>query len=170
MAIDKSTKRSMLQVANMVGDLIEFWGFRRNMGRLWCVLYLHEKPMSAEELRNFLEVSSGTISMTLGELQQWQVVRKVKVAKERREYFEAETDIWKMVSRVFRERELGEIQRSIEVFEAARKSFGEKDSFVDGRVKELLELSRIGDSLLRGILDGDSVNASPLAMLNLSKS
>jgi DNA-binding transcriptional regulator GbsR (MarR family) len=167
----------MLRVAEMVGALIEFWGFKRNMGRLWCVLFLHDRPMSAEELRHFLSVSTGTISTTLGELQRWQVVRKAEVPQERREYYEAETNIWTMVSRVFRERELGEIERSITLFREARETFKsqiasepadtEELEFADRRVKELLELSKIGQALLSGILAGDSINASPLALFKL---
>ena len=167
----------MLQVAEMVGALIEFWGFKRNMGRLWCVLFLHDRPMSAEELRQFLSVSTGTMSTTLGELQRWQVVRKAEVPQERREYYEAETNIWTMVSRVFRERELGEIERSITLFRDARETFktqieaepadARELTFADGRVKELLELSKIGQALLSGILAGDSIDASPLALFKL---
>lgn len=169
----------MLRVAEMVGSLIEFWGFKRNMGRLWCVLFLHDRPMSAEELRNVLSVSTGTISTTLGELQRWQVVRKADVPQERREYYEAETNIWTMVSRVFRERELEEIEHSIKLFRETRETFkaqieaestdAKELEFADGRVKELLELSKIGQALLSGILAGDSIDASPLALFNLPK-
>ena len=171
------TQAAMLQVAEMVGALIEFWGFKRNMGRLWCVLFLHDRPMSAEELRSFLSVSTGTISTTLGELQRWQVVRKADAPQERREFYVAETNIWTMVSRVFRERELGEIERSISLFREARETFKsqivalpedvKQIEFADGRVKELLELAKIGQTLLSGILAGDSINASPLALFKL---
>ena len=40
---------------------------------------------------------------------------------ERRDYYEPETSIWKMVSRVFRERELVHIREAISAFEAAQK-------------------------------------------------
>ena len=42
-------------------------------------------------------------------------------AGERREHYEAETNIWKPVSRVFRERELRWIQTALEAFERARQ-------------------------------------------------
>ena len=37
-------------VSDVVGKLIEFWGFKRNMGRIWSVLYLSPDPLSAEEI------------------------------------------------------------------------------------------------------------------------
>ena len=32
-------------VSDVVGRLIEFWGFKRNMGRIWAVLYLSPEPL-----------------------------------------------------------------------------------------------------------------------------
>ena len=52
-------------VSDVVGRLIEFWGFKRNMGRIWAVLYLSPEPLSAEDLRQLLQLSSGAVSMTL---------------------------------------------------------------------------------------------------------
>src|SRR5688572_21431898 len=37
-------------VSDVVGRLIEFWGSKRNMGRIWAVLYLSPEPLSAEDL------------------------------------------------------------------------------------------------------------------------
>ena len=57
---------------------------------------------------------------------QWGIVKKAWVVGERREHYEAETSIWKMVSRVFRERELNWIKTALEAFEAAGKELGEQ--------------------------------------------
>src|SRR5262245_35976917 len=73
-----------LLVSDAVGRLIEFWGFKRNMGRVWAVLYLSPDPLSADDLRHALKISSGAVSMTLSELQRWGVVRKVWVQGERK--------------------------------------------------------------------------------------
>ena len=50
-------------------------------------------------------MSAGAVSMTLSELQRWGVVRRVWRPGERKEFFEAETDFWKMISKVVSERE-----------------------------------------------------------------
>lgn len=101
-----------LQVADAVGALMEFWGFKRAMGRMWTILYLSEEPLSAQTLGERLSMSAGAVSMTLQELQKWGAVRKTWRPGERRDYYEPETSIWKMVSRVFRQRELLQIRRS----------------------------------------------------------
>src|SRR5260221_7810495 len=109
------------EVADTVGALMEFWGFKRVMGRVWSMLYLRGEPLGAADLCDALEISSGAASMALAELEHWAVVRRSRKPGDRREYFEAETDIWKMISRVFRERELIQIERALEVFDRARE-------------------------------------------------
>ncbi len=111
---------AVLEVADAVGELIESWGFKRNMGRMWAVLYLEDHPLTAAELGERLGLSTGAVSMLLAELSQWTAIKKAWVVGERREHYEAETDIWKMVSRVFRERELRWIRTARERVRARR--------------------------------------------------
>src|SRR5580704_988545 len=89
------------------------------MGRVWSVLYLSPDPLSAEDLRHLLKLSSGAVSMTLSELGRWGVVKRVWVQGERKDFFVAEVQLWKMISRVFHERERVEIVSAVEAFESA---------------------------------------------------
>ena len=41
----------ILRVADAIGGLMEAWGFKRNMGRVWALLYLEKVPMSAADYR-----------------------------------------------------------------------------------------------------------------------
>lgn len=91
--------------ADAIGDVIEHWGFRKALGRAWTVLYLHGDALAAADLGERLQMSAGAVSMALTELQRWGVVRKVWIPGERRDFFEAETDFWKMISKVVHERE-----------------------------------------------------------------
>src|ERR1700734_1524444 len=106
-------------VSDVVGRLIQFWGFKRNMGRVWTVLYLSPEPLSADDLRATLKLSSGAVSMTLSELARWGVVRKVWIQGERKDFYAAEVQLWRMISRVFSERERSEILSAIDAFEEA---------------------------------------------------
>src|SRR2546430_4278868 len=120
----RDQERDLLhEVADAVGALMEFWGFKRVMGRVWTLLYLRGEALSASELCDQLSISAGAASMALSELEHWSVVRRIRRQGDRREYFEAETDIWKMISRVLRERELSQIERALEVFDRAREKF-----------------------------------------------
>lgn len=164
------------RVAEVVGGLMEFWGFKAVMGRLWAVLYLSPEPLAAAEIGERLSASAGSISMALTDLQKWGVVKKTWRPGERRDYYEPETSIWKMVSRVFRERELVFVRGAIEAFDAARKMVqaarakaGPEDrkrlKFIEGRLDALLVLSRVGEGLLNMVLAGGQVDLKPIATL-----
>ena len=160
-------------VSDVVGKLIEFWGFKRNMGRIWSVLYLSPDPLSAEDLRQSLKLSSGAVSMTVNELLRWGVVRKVWVQRERKDFYTAEVQLWRMISRVFNEREKSEIVMAIESFEEALVEVGKLRNSSDPktraraelqyeRIKQLLELAKLGKRLIETLLATAKIDADPL--------
>jgi DNA-binding transcriptional regulator GbsR (MarR family) len=143
------------------------------MGRLWTVLYLENRPLSAAELGERLSLSTGAISMLLTEMQEWGAVKKAWVPGERREYFEPETSIWKMVSRVFRERELVWITTAAEAFEQARAHLAAAPApddadaaararLIRDRVGGLAQLTHVTATLMEAGLRGESVDALPI--------
>lgn len=98
-------REAELLAADAIGDVIEHWGFRKALGRVWTVMYLQGEAVSAGDIQERLQMSAGAVSMALTELQRWAVVRRVWRPGERREFYEAETDFWKMISKVVQERE-----------------------------------------------------------------
>ena len=160
-------------VSDVVGRLIEFWGFKRNMGRIWAILYLSPDPMSAEDLRLALKISSGAVSMTLSELLRWGVVRKVWVQGERKDFYTAEVHLWRMISRVFNEREKSEVVMAIEAFEEALAEVSKLRHASDPkiraraelqyeRIRQLLELAKLGKKLLDTLVATAKIDAEPL--------
>jgi len=162
-----------LLVSDTVGRLMQFWGFKRNMGRVWGLLYLSPVPLGAKDLRARLTLSAGAVSMTLSELGRWGVVKKVWVQGERQDYFAAETNLWKMVSRVLNERERAEIVAAVEALETAAAEVSRDRRSSDPairrraalqaeRVGQLLELARLGRSLLDALLASAKLDIGPL--------
>jgi DNA-binding transcriptional regulator GbsR (MarR family) len=157
---------AVLKVADAVGALMESWGFRRNMGRMWAVLYLEDHPLTAADLGERLGLSTGAVSMLVNELIQWGIVTKTWVVGERREHYAAETSIWKMISRVFRERELRWIRTAHEAFAAARAELeagsDERHQLIASRVAGLTQLAEVGAHLLETMLEGEAVDSLPI--------
>jgi HTH-type transcriptional regulator, glycine betaine synthesis regulator len=174
---------AVLKVADAVGALMEAWGFRRNMGRMWAVLYLEDHPLTAADLGDRLGLSTGAVSMLVNELEQWGIIKKTWVVGERREHFAAETSIWKMISRVFRERELRWIRTARDAFAAAgdefeRRSREDQDDpgaraarepadddrhrLIASRVAGLTQLAEVGAHLLETMLEGEAVDSLPI--------
>jgi DNA-binding transcriptional regulator GbsR (MarR family) len=171
--------QSEVLVTDLIGRLIEFWGFKRNMGRVWAILYLSPEPMSASDIRDTLQLSTGAVSMTISELARWGVVKRVWVPGERRDYFTAEVQLWKMISRVMAEREGGEISAAIEAFEEALTSLQPHLAGDDSeraraelqrsRIQALLDLARLGKQLLSMLLSTAKVDAEPLSRIELTR-
>jgi DNA-binding transcriptional regulator GbsR (MarR family) len=173
---DEDIRAAELRVAEVIGGLMEFWGFKAVMGRMWTFLYLSPEPLSAAELGERLQASTGAVSMALADLQKWGVVKKAWRPGERRDFYEPETSIWKMVTRVFRERELAFVRAAIEAFESTRKTLAKlrastdadtkkRIKFIDGRLASLLTLSRIGEGLLMMLTSGQPVDPQPMKTL-----
>jgi DNA-binding transcriptional regulator GbsR (MarR family) len=169
-----SPREAELEVADTVGQLMEFWGFKRPMGRIWALLYLSPEPIGAAEIGEELKMSAGAVSMALSELSKWGAVRKTWRPGERRDYYEAETGIGRLVQRVLRERELLLVQKFGEALDAAETTLSqsgkasESIAFKRARLKELAELARLGESLLSALVSGEAVDPAPL--LGLSRS
>lgn len=160
---------AVLRVADAVGGLIEAWGFKRNMGRMWAVLYLEDHPLSAADLVERLGLSTGAVSMLLTEMQEWGAVKKAWVVGERREHYEAETSIWKMVSRVFRERELQWIRNAHDAFDAAGQALQDgkdpRSALIAARIAGLTQLAQVGAHLIEAMLQGEAVDSLPIKTL-----
>jgi DNA-binding transcriptional regulator GbsR (MarR family) len=172
--------RSEIVITDLVGRLIEFWGFKRNMGRVWAILYLSPNPMSANEIRASLKLSTGAVSMTLNELARWGVVKKIWVPGDRRDYFNAEVQLWRMISRVMAERERGEITAAIEACEQALSSLEQhlaspevderaRAELQRSRINALLSVARLGKQLLEALLTTARVDAEALTRVELRR-
>ncbi len=157
---------AVLKVADAVGALIESWGFKRNMGRMWTVLYLEDHPLTAADLGERLGISTGSVSMVLTELLNWGAIKKAWVVGERREHYEPETSLWKMISRVFRERELNWIKQAADQFAEAKAEMpGGADArrtLIAERIASLTNLAQVGSNLLESMLEGESIDSLPL--------
>jgi HTH-type transcriptional regulator, glycine betaine synthesis regulator len=170
-------QRAELAVADAIGELMELWGFRRQLGRIWAVLFLSERPLAAPDLCERLHISTGLLSMSLAELRRWGVVRSAPVAGDRKEHFEAETNIWSLVRRVLAERERKAISVALESVEAALREVKGALADVDPQVKaaarfrlqrleQLAQLCRVGQNLLAILLESARVDIAPLRLLS----
>ncbi|HTA88066.1 MAG TPA: hypothetical protein VK745_00770 [Polyangiaceae bacterium] len=156
-----------LEVADTVGRLMEFWGFKRPMGRMWTLLYLSPAPLGASELGEQLKMSAGAVSMTLNELLKWGAVKKSWRPGERRDFYEAETSIGRLVQRVLRERELELVRQFADALSNAEAALPRQagpasaPDFKRNRVHELQRLSKLGETLLTALVAGKVVDPTP---------
>ncbi len=91
------------------GDMGSQWGVNRSVSQIHALLYVSERPLTAEEIADALSLARSNVSNSIRELMAWNLVRRVPVKGDRRDHFEAETDLWEIamrISAVRKEREL----------------------------------------------------------------
>jgi DNA-binding transcriptional regulator GbsR (MarR family) len=86
------------------GALGSNWGINRTMAQIHALLLIAAEPLCAEEVMEELNISRGNANMNLRALIDWGLVRKEHKSGERREYFVAEKDIWRVAMQVIIER------------------------------------------------------------------
>ncbi len=91
------------------GDMGGQWGVNRSVAQIHALLYLATRPMNAEEITDTLGIARSNVSNSLKELVSWKLIRRVPIAGDRREHFEAEVDIWEMAMRIAQGRKEREI-------------------------------------------------------------
>ncbi|HEX2658556.1 MAG TPA: hypothetical protein VHU40_09795 [Polyangia bacterium] len=158
-----SLARSRALGVDTCGRIAAFWGFTRTMGRIFGLLYLSPRPLPRDEIQRRLAISVGSASMTLTALQRWGVVHKVRLRGLRADHYQAETDFWKMISRVLDERERKEITNAVRIVQEAKThaaavgrgatgSQRDDAAFVAERLDRLHDICALGQTLLDTLL------------------
>jgi DNA-binding transcriptional regulator GbsR (MarR family) len=153
------------QAIETCGQIAQFWGFTRSMGRTFGLLYVSPEPITQAEIQRRLRISAGNASMTLTALIRWGVVQRAAVPDKRSEHYLSETDFWKMISGVLNERERREIRTAIETMtraeagaREAQQLFGSEGrdrahaDHVAARLARLREICELGETMLNMLL------------------
>ena len=167
---DESRTRAIGIAAEMMGELVEFWGFKGSMGRIWTTLYLSPVPLTADTIASRTGLSSGAVSMALADLLQWGVIEREPVPNQRKRYYRAKTEVWEIVRRIFRERELRLVRRAAERFQQAvdliealdDSEVDDETRFVAERLRGLLKLAHVGGRLIETLADIGQLTLHPI--------
>jgi DNA-binding transcriptional regulator GbsR (MarR family) len=100
------------------GDLGGQWGVNRSVSQIHALLYLSERPLTAEEIAAKLGLARSNVSTSIRELMIWNLIRRVPVKGDRREHFEAETDLWEIATRIAAMRKERELDPAIDALKA----------------------------------------------------
>lgn len=166
---------------NNLGRIANFFGFNRLMGQIYAVLFLSPDPLTLDDMVKKLDSSKGNVSINIRALERWGLVRQIYKWADRKNYYEAETDIWKAVSNILQERERKESQQiidsldqSVRMLEEFSKHPGSDQAvaaeFYLERMEILRSLFQFGDQLLEMMVRGGEVNfgqASRMAKTSL---
>jgi HTH-type transcriptional regulator, glycine betaine synthesis regulator len=134
-----------------VGNVIEFWGFKRNQGKVWALLYLRAMALTAAELEHELALSKGGVSMLLKDLERWGVVLRVRNPGDAAWRYSAEVDLLKMARRVIEEREFSFIERVRADLEEARRLAESDGRAPRAMVQRLERMERLAEAMEKAL-------------------
>lgn len=142
--------KDILELANRIGDFIEYWGFRKIDGKVWVLIYLSEEPIDAGILIENLDVSKGLISTTIKTLIDYELIEEINHGDKRSKYYRALEDPMNAIVNVLNKRERNLIQGVDNLFkEISNKKYAHINN---KRLKSLSRLTRIGHKLVNQII------------------
>lgn len=148
-----------------------FWGFPKAMGAIYGAIYLSPNALTLDQIVEQVGVSKGAVSTNIRQLERLGVVHKQIKVGDRKDYYIAETDFWKILKGILREREKTEFDLAIrsvgESLEMVEKGdFAgtdiEQSSFYKERMMSLKQFFNSLDNLVATIIAIDDLRSSVL--------
>lgn len=110
-------KEAREQFVQAWGAFGSAWGINRSMAQVHALLLIAPEPLSTEDVMEQLNISRGNANMNLRALIDWTLVQKVLRPGERKEYFSAEKDVWKIATSITKERKKRELEPLVKLLD-----------------------------------------------------
>lgn len=113
------------------------WGINRTMAQIHALLLVSPDPLTQDDMMEQLSISRGNVNMNIRDLVSWNLVERVIVPGERKEFFTAEKDIWKVATQIIRERKKRELDPMLKLLSQLEQVDGDKK---DKETKQFVEM------------------------------
>jgi DNA-binding transcriptional regulator GbsR (MarR family) len=130
------------------GDMGHYWGINRSVSQIHALLYLANRPMTAEDIAASLGMARSNVSNSIKELLGWNLIRRVPMRNDRRDHFEAEPDVWEIFMRIAAGRKEREIDPALVALRACSADAAHDaaiDPIARKRLRDMLEFVEMLD-------------------------
>ncbi len=161
-----------------ISRITNFWGFPKAMGGIFGAVYLSPEPLTLDDMVIEVGVSKGAVSTNIRNLERLGLVHKQLKLGDRKDYYTAETDFWKIVKGILREREKNEfdlairtVGESIKIIETGPNESGdtETEKFYVNRMNALKQFFDSLDNLVATFLAVDDLRTNMIKKKFLKK-
>jgi DNA-binding transcriptional regulator GbsR (MarR family) len=147
------------------GAIGNAWGINRTMAQIHALLMVTPSPLTTDDIMADLKISRGNAHGNLRELVSWGLIRSVVRKGERKEYFEAEKDVWKMFCIVMRERRRRELRPAMTVLEdcieRTRGLKGAEAATFNKQLKALSDFLDLSDNVITKVTRSEQSRVVP---------
>ncbi|MFC5584985.1 GbsR/MarR family transcriptional regulator [Nitratireductor kimnyeongensis] len=121
------------------GEMGSRWGINRTVGQIYALLYASAKPLCADDIVDALSISRSNVSMSLRELQAWNLVVLKHIPEDRRDFFTTPDDVWRILRTLAEERKKREVDPTLSVLrELLMQTPGnEEERYAQARLAEM---------------------------------
>src|SRR5438477_1067885 len=134
------------------GTIGTAWGINRTMAQIHALLITTPNALSTDEIMAELKISRGNAHSNLRDLASWGLIRSVVRKGERKEFFEAEKNVWKMLCIIIRERRRRELRPAMAVLhecaERTKKLKGSEAAAFNHQIRSLAEFLEVADGVI----------------------
>jgi hypothetical protein len=95
----------LLELADLVGEFIQYWGFKKVQGRIWACLFLMDRPLNTRQLTQLLKISNSLVSISMTELLKYDVILEAGSGRNGVLLYRANPDAGAVIAGVLRQRE-----------------------------------------------------------------
>jgi DNA-binding transcriptional regulator GbsR (MarR family) len=121
------------------------WGINRTMAQIHALLLVSAEPMTQDNIMEELNISRGNTNMNIRELINWGLVERVILTGERKEFFTAEKDTWKVIRLIVKERKKRELDPMLKLLDQLEGVEGDKrDKNVKTFIETVSGIKRLG--------------------------
>lgn len=157
--LDKA-KENLIQE---LGRLTSFAGFNKAMGHIYGLLYLSMEPVSLDEIAKQLGISKGNASLNIRAMVRWGLLQPISKKGDRRDYYQAETDFWKIIRDILTGRDKKEIDHILNaisdilasVSATGRAGQSPESRFYQERLERMLDFGNTINQIAKAFLGKD---------------
>ena len=149
-----------------LSQISQFWGFPKSMGAIFAVLYISPLALPLDEIVTETGFTKGAISTSIRALARMGLVHRHSKLGERKDYYIAENDFYKVVRSILKGRENSEFDRAIDsvgqtlvdLQASPNSERSEEWDFAENRVAEMKSFFDNLDNLVRVIAALETMN------------
>lgn len=95
--MSNSTTKAQDVFLNKINPVCKRFGLNQVMAHLYAILYFSDEPLSLGDMTERLNISKGGASTNIRALERYGAVRRVWIKGSRKDYYEADKDISKLI-------------------------------------------------------------------------
>lgn len=143
------------ELTEMIGEFIQYWGFKKIHGKIWCLLFLSKTPLDANDFMEHFGISKALVSQSLSELKEYNVILELGKGDRKTLLYQANPHLTEVIFGVLRSREkklLCQIYASFRLLDDLPNETKNAANIDQDNLKRLGSMIRFAEKFLAGVL------------------